>query len=249
MDFQPWEDRTQDPNRPSEKDFVDSDAAVHPRPPRSERIRPRFLFVWRLKRSRLRSDFHATIARDVRPFLKGWILDIGCGPGLLLNRLAADDEPVHLAGIDIDRRMLLSVRNMRPTELIRATAVRLPIRDRSVSVVLSSASLKDWNDRKEGVREIARILEPGGNAFLYDFITNGEGSNPRAFAERYGKFTNLMRRAMRFFAPFSLHEAREIAQSLEVCRLLSRFNQNSASYGFRFKDRLRIHLATRAMTV
>jgi len=111
--------------------------------------------------------------------------------------------------------MLLAATAMRPAALIRATAARLPFRDHSVSVVVSSASLKDWKDREAGVREIARILEPGGRAFLYDFITTGEGSNSPGFRERYGPVTNLLRLMMKFFAPFSLREAQDVAESIE----------------------------------
>lgn len=44
----------------------------------------------------------------------------------------------------------------------------LPLPDASVDVVLSTVSFHHWRDRLAGVREVVRVLRPGGAFFLAD---------------------------------------------------------------------------------
>src|SRR6266702_4327725 len=81
---------------------------------RWERTRPQSLYVWRLKRSRLRREFHSRIANQMAPFVNdGWLLDVGCGPGFLAEQIACLKSPGRFVGIDIDRGMLKIAKDKR----------------------------------------------------------------------------------------------------------------------------------------
>jgi len=51
---------------------------------------------------------------------------------------------------------------------LAASAEPLPLPDASVDVAITTMSFHHWKDRAAGVREIARVLRPGGRFCLAD---------------------------------------------------------------------------------
>ena len=101
------------------------------------------------------------------------ILDAGCGPGQF-TIIAAERLPdAEIWGIDLAPTMI---------ELARAHAAhssaaprlhfevadvaRLPFPDDYFDAVISSGSIKHWPDPLAGLRELYRVLVPGGRAFI-----------------------------------------------------------------------------------
>ncbi len=99
--------------------------------------------------------------------------------------------------------------------LIRGSSVCLPFRDGSIATAVSSASLKDWGDRIGGLREMERVLRPGGTAVVYDFITAGPGFRPEGFSRRFGIVSEILRRLMASRMPFSLDDANRLLGELD----------------------------------
>ena len=141
---------------------------------------------------------------------------MGCGPGLLARHLGQVVPSVRLIGVDIDPWMVRVAKSEQTMEAVRGSSLDLPFKSGSVGTVVSSASLKDWADRQTGLREIARVLAPGGVGLVYDFATKGAGSSPAGFRDRYGFIADFLRRVMRVFAPFSLEDAKTLARGVGV---------------------------------
>ncbi len=193
---------------------------VH-RPSRDVRIRglARRLYIRRLRRSRLRAEFHRRIAVHAALSFQGrWLIDVGCGPGLLARKLEREIPAANIVGLDLDRNMLRIARQENSIDVIQANVTQLPLRNDVVDLALSSASLKDWAQPSSGLREIVRCLRPGGWALIYEFVTKGQGSKPIGFRRRFGVVSDLLRRMARFFAPFSLSEAEELIHTTEGVR-------------------------------
>jgi len=180
---------------------------------REQRTRPQALYIWRLKHSRLRAEFHDRVAKSIaNTFRAGWLVDVGCGPGLLEKKLLALAPELGVVGIDIDMMMLNEARASGCANLVRASADSLPFRNDALGVVISTTSLKDWANRAEGLAEITRIIRPGGTGLVYDFITAGPESNPPHFLRRFGIVSELLRRATGLVQPFSLQDVRDLAE-------------------------------------
>ena len=177
------------------------------------RMRAHRLYIWRLKRSLLRAEFHIRIAAQVATAHRGgWILDIGCGPGLLEVQIASRVQGSRIVGLDVDRHMLRAARRNHGVEVVQAASSAAPFRDDSVGTVVSS--LKDWGDRLGALCEVLRVMRPGRSALIFEFITAGPGSQPPRFARRFGAMSELARRLMRFGVPFGVEDARQLATAL-----------------------------------
>ena len=104
------------------------------------------------------------------------ILDVGTGPGRL-PRLISDRCPdAAVQGVDLSAEMIARAGEAaraagcppgRPAYAV-ADVADLPHDDGSVDVVVSSLSLHHWADVPAGLREVVRVLRPGGRAWIYD---------------------------------------------------------------------------------
>ena len=92
------------------------------------------------------------------------VVDLGCGPGVAVRHAArmgavatgVDPAPVmrHVAG--------LLTRSTAPIRYEAGTAEDIPLGDHAVAVVWSIATVHHWTDLDAGLREVRRVLEPGG---------------------------------------------------------------------------------------
>jgi len=97
------------------------------------------------------------------------VFDIGCGTGRLLRAAAARWPGARLFGIDPAARMISEAARLNPGAGFQvARAEELPFPDRSMDVVLSSLSFHHWVDQSQALREIHRVLRPGGLLALAD---------------------------------------------------------------------------------
>ena len=106
------------------------------------------------------------------------LLDLGCGPGEVLVRLASIAPAIEATGADIDPAMIERAERKADRALTRgatgrpafvvADAASLPFADASFDVVISSFSVHHWPDRHAGLAEAMRVLRPGGRAIVWD---------------------------------------------------------------------------------
>jgi len=93
------------------------------------------------------------------------VLDLCCG-----SRDIAGLFDARVVGVDFTEEMLQVARRRRPRGMwIRADAVRLPFAEASFDVVSVGYGLRNLADIGAGLREIWRVLRPGGKLLSLDF--------------------------------------------------------------------------------
>ncbi len=106
------------------------------------------------------------------------ILDMGCGTGRLLDRLAAKFPDVRGTGLDLSSNMLRIARqsNSHHPRLIyiQGQAESLPFGECQFDAVFSSISFLHYLEPQQVLSEVARVLSPGGRFYLVDITTKKE---------------------------------------------------------------------------
>ena len=93
------------------------------------------------------------------------VLEVGCGAGGgALEALRHVPDGARYVGVDLSPEMLTRARRRLPdrVELVAADAARLPFEDDAFDVVLANLSLMIVPDTAGVLREIRRVLRPGG---------------------------------------------------------------------------------------
>ena len=94
------------------------------------------------------------------------VLDVGCGVGRLMLRIAR--RGCRVTGVELIRADLRSARRLlgevwQQVELIEGDGGRLPFADESFDFVTCTETLEHVADYGLALRELARVLRPGGN--------------------------------------------------------------------------------------
>ena len=142
------------------------------------------------------------------------VLDVACGTGVV-TRLAAERVGTAgtVAGIDINPGMLAGARSVTPSDMAidwhQASVEAMPLSDESFDVVLCSLGVQFFPDRSAALREMRRVLAPGGRlVFLVP------GPTPRIFVVLAEALSRHIQPELAAFVNqvFSLHDAEELQQ-------------------------------------
>lgn len=124
---------------------------------------------------RLSRKLYGRVALAAGGFKHGAILDLGCGPGYLLERLK--EYGAQLSGADISPAMIESARRRLgdATDLRVADSENLPWPDDYFDVIVCTVSFHHYSHPEKSVREIKRVLKNNGHLVI------GEGWLPAPF--------------------------------------------------------------------
>jgi len=116
---------------------------------------------------------------------RGRVLEIGAGTGLNLGHYPAGLDELVLTEPDpgMAERLRAAVRRSgRPATVVEAGAQELPVADASVDTVVSTMVLCTVPEPAAALREIARVLRPGGRLLFAEHVLSGR---PRAAARQH----------------------------------------------------------------
>lgn len=139
--------------------------------------------------------WRAVLVRAAKLRSSDRVLDLCTGTADLAIGLARRLERGHVTGVDFSPRMLergrRKIARRRLEEritLVRADAQRLPFPDRRFDAVGIAFGLRNLADRRLGLREMVRVLRPGGRLLVLEFSPPPAGWLGRLYAWYLGRF-------------------------------------------------------------
>ena len=100
------------------------------------------------------------------------VLDLCCGTGDMAFALRRQGSAANIIGADFSHAMLVraAVKSDQRQKIrwIEADALRLPFPDESFDLVTSAFGLRNLADYDAGLREICRVLRPGGECGILE---------------------------------------------------------------------------------
>ena len=93
---------------------------------------------------------------------KGNLLEIGCGSCKILRSIRYYNNDIKLYGVDIDRDQIVNSPNIENTSLFVEDGTKLHFQDNFFDKVLVSDYLEHIDDMEVALKEIKRVLKPGG---------------------------------------------------------------------------------------
>ncbi|MGH9684730.1 MAG: bifunctional demethylmenaquinone methyltransferase/2-methoxy-6-polyprenyl-1,4-benzoquinol methylase UbiE [Candidatus Acidiferrales bacterium] len=156
------------------------------------RIAPRYDFLNHLLSFSLDRIWRRRTARRFLPILRrpdARVLDLCCGTGDLafaLDRARqkalgdASRKRIPVMGSDFAQPMLDRARDKAHSKsyaavFVTADALKLPFADASFDLVTTAFGFRNLANYEDGLREIARVLKPGGEAGILEFSEPSRG--------------------------------------------------------------------------
>jgi ArsR family transcriptional regulator len=121
----------------------------------------------------------------------GTVVDLGCGPGLLMGHLA--EAANRVIGVDNSPRMLEAAAKLLPEgpeiSLRIGDLEHLPLRDGEADAAVMSLVLHHLAAPQAGIAEMGRVVRPGGHAVLADFQLHDNEALRSLYGDRWLGFS------------------------------------------------------------
>jgi len=126
------------------------------------------------------------------------ILDVGCGGGRTVSKLAAVAEQGKVYGIDFSEASVAASRRTNRgsieqgrIEIQQGSVSQLPFPEAMFDLVTAVETHFWWPDLPADVREVLRVLKPGGTLVVIAEIYKGATTAMSRLAEKHAHKTNL----------------------------------------------------------
>jgi SAM-dependent methyltransferase len=101
----------------------------------------------------------------------GSVLEVGPGNGNLLERLLKREPNFDYTGLDISSDLVEFMREKfsgTSAGFVEGDVCELPFEDSTFNLVIATGTICHWRDPDLGLREIERVLKPGGSLYIQD---------------------------------------------------------------------------------
>lgn len=112
------------------------------------------------------------------------MLELGCGPGFYACRFAQLYPQILATGIDLSPKLIRRARlraenlDLSNCDFVQANVCALPLLAESVDSIVISRLFLAVSDRFEVLREVFRVLRPGGKCFVAEPISEFRANIP-----------------------------------------------------------------------
>jgi ubiquinone/menaquinone biosynthesis C-methylase UbiE len=157
---------------------------------------------------------------------QGLCLDAGCGRAQLDVELLKITD-LQMIGLDIDPEAIVEAREAitkagvgKRMSLVLGDVQDLPFKDHLFDLIVSRGSYPFWKDRVQGIKELYRVLKPGGVAFvgggLGKYLPEEDKAKLRAWHAK--KLQEDQAAGKNDWKEYSVEDLREVAQKAGIER-------------------------------
>jgi len=126
------------------------------------------------------------------------ILDVGCGGGKTISKLAALATQGKIYGVDYSEDSVAATRSFNAqsiaagrVEVCHGSVSQLPFSDAMFDLVTAVETHFWWPNLPAGIREIFRVLKPGGQFIIIAEVYKGANTTASRLAEKYVSRTGM----------------------------------------------------------
>lgn len=136
------------------------------------------------------------------------VVDVGCGSGYSLPKLAQRFAPRELVGVDIDPQMLDVARAEAqragvPVRLLESSSTRMPLADGSVDLLFCHQTFHHLVEQEAALAEFLRVLKPGGlllfaestRRYIHSWIIRALFRHPMEVQRSAPEYLQMLRQA------------------------------------------------------
>lgn len=136
------------------------------------------------------------------------VVDVGCGSGYSLPKLAQRFAPRELIGVDIDPQMLEAARAEAAhagvaARLVEASNTRMPLADASVDLLFCHQTFHHIVEQEQALAEFLRVLKPGGlllfaestRRYIHSWIIRALFRHPMEVQRSAPEYLQMLRQA------------------------------------------------------
>ena len=156
----------------------------------------------------------------------GLLIDLGCGPGDILIRIAKASEKLHLVGCDGAEAMLRwgakamqKAGRKNTISFIHGDAKALGVPDRSCDVVISNSLIHHLPDPIPFWQEVRRIIKPGGTMLVRDLARPASEQKAWEIVERESGSEPQLLKNLFFYSLCAAYTVGEIKEQLKATGL------------------------------
>jgi SAM-dependent methyltransferase len=120
------------------------------------------------------------------------ILDVGCGGGRTVSKLAALAAQGKICGVDFSKESVAFARRINKqwidagrVEIREASVSQLPFSENVFDLVIAVETHFWWPDLPSDMREVLRVLKPGGALIIIAEVYKGANTATAKLAEKY----------------------------------------------------------------
>jgi ubiquinone/menaquinone biosynthesis C-methylase UbiE len=152
--------------------------------------------LWKMNRQHSQSTDWGLSHVQVEPDYT--ILDVGCGGGRTISKLAAKATQGKVYGVDYSEESVAASRRKNAgsigrdrVEVRQGSVSQLPFSDGMFNLVTAVETHFYWPDLPADLREILRVLKPGGALVIVAEVHKGANSAMSRLAEKYVDRTGM----------------------------------------------------------
>lgn len=142
--------------------------------------------------------------------VKGKVLEVGCGGGGMIKAIGYYRHDLELTGLDISKFAIKEAKkNSKKVRFVVGDIYKLPFKDKTFDAVVAFDIVEHLENPEKAIKEIYRVLKPGGVLHLFSPCEGQEGTLNRLLRKLGWKAKEIYAGHIQYFTRIKLQKILE----------------------------------------